>query len=246
VSRRHLYATALASLLCLLTARPACASSFQFGDFTTFTGADWGGTPGTDPGATALANLYDTVYAPTFGIVTVGSTSGYTMRFTDSQSVMGYLPSVGNFAPLNGNVLDPITTASGGFGGEVLGLELNVDFSDANVLPGTVGVPFGDMELTGFGPGSPFDGLLVRQVLANVNTLLGGGTAAFTIADLGSLVGDLNASFSEGNPSTFAGNHLEAPTVAAPVPEPATLTLLGSALFVLGRSRLGRRREARR
>ena len=61
------------------------------------------------------------------------------MSFTDADSVLAYLGAVGPFAPLNGNVLDPITTASGGLGGEVLGLELNVDFSDANALPGALG-----------------------------------------------------------------------------------------------------------
>ncbi len=240
--RRHFYATALASLLWMLTARPACASSFQFGDLTTFTENDWGGTPGTDAGATALVSFYDTVYASAFGIVTVGSASGHTMSFTDFDSVLAYLGAVGPFAPLNGNELDPITTASGGFGGEVLGLELDVDFSDANVLPGALGVRFGDLELTGFGAGSPFEGLRVRQVLADVNTLLSGGTSAFTIADLGSTVGDLNASFSEGNPSTFAGNHLIVPTETTPVPEPATLTLLGSALGLFAGMRRARSR----
>ncbi|HEY7291727.1 MAG TPA: PEP-CTERM sorting domain-containing protein [Vicinamibacterales bacterium] len=230
----------------IFAARTAWASSFQVGDFTTFTSADWGGTPGTDLGATTLGKFYDTVYEPEFGIVTVGSTSGYTMRFTDPESVVAYLPSVGPFAPLNGSVLDPITTASGGFGSEVVGLEFNVDFNDANVLPGTLGVRFGDLQLTNFAAGSPFEGLTVRQMLGDVNTLLGGGTTSFTITDLGSLVGDLNASFSEGNPSTFAQNHLIVPTGTTTVPEPATLTLLGSALVVFAGTRRSRRRQPQR
>ena len=78
-----------------------------------------------------------------------------------------------------------------------------------------------------------------------MNTLLGGGTTAFTISDLGSLVGDLNASFSEGNPSTFADNHLNVATEAPPGPEPATIALLGSGLIGLVARRRGRGRQPR-
>ena len=239
--RRHVYATALASFLWMLTARPACASSFHFGDLTTFTQNDWGGTPGTDAGATALVNFYDTVYASAFGIVTVGSASGHTMRFRDADSVLAYLGAVGPFAPLNGNELDRITTASGGFGGEVLGLELNVDFSDTNVLPGALGVPFGDPELAGFGP----------RVSLRPARSSGAGRREHAARRWDDCVHDCRPRVprgrperlpSEGNPSTFAGNHLLVPTETAPVPEPATLTLLGGALGVLAGMRRARSR----
>ena len=45
-----------------------------------------------------------------------------------------YQPSIGPFGSLNGNVLNPISTASGALGGEVLGLEFNVDFKNQAVL----------------------------------------------------------------------------------------------------------------
>jgi hypothetical protein len=241
--RRFLYTAVLACLVSF-TARPASASGFQVGDLTTFTQADWGGDPGTDAGATALVASYETVYMPTFGIVTVGSTAGFTMRFTDASSVLAYEPSVGPFNPLNGPTLDPITTASGGFGGEVLGLEFNVDFNDANVLPHTLNVRFGDLVMANFAAGSPFNALTVRQFLGDVNDLLGGLTSAFTIADLGSTVGDLNASFTEGNPSAFTQAHLIAPAEIASVPEPATVALLGTGLLGCAmHRRFGRRRR---
>jgi len=218
------------------------AGTWQNSDLITHTQADWGGDPGMDAGAVLLVASYDTVYASNFGVVTVGSAGGFTMSFTDAASVVAYQPSIGPFAPLNGSVLNPISTASGGFGGEVLGLEFNVDFSDAGFLPGTTGLLFGDLILANFKPifFSPFNGLTVRQFLGDVNILLGGGTTTFTIADLGTLVGDLNASFSAGTPSTFAQDHLIAPAAANPVPEPTTWMLLTTAF--LGLACIRRRR----
>jgi hypothetical protein len=216
-------------VLLLACAGAVNADVWHPGDLTTFTQDNWGGNPGTDPGAIRLVASYDTVYAGAFGVVTVGSTSKFIMSFTDSASVLKYLPSIGPFAPLNGSVLNPISTVSGAFGGEVLGLELNVDFSDAGFLPGSSGIPFGNLLLASFG-NPVFNGLTVRQFLGDANLLLGGLSAPFTIADLGSTVGDLNAAFSAGTPSTFAQNHLVAPSIGSTVPEPSTWLLLATAV----------------
>jgi hypothetical protein len=64
--------------------------------------------------------------------------------------------------------------------------------------------------------------------------LLGGGSSIITIADLSSTVGDLNASFSDGQPSLFARDHLIAPDVASATPLPATLPLFASGVGLLG------------
>jgi hypothetical protein len=216
----------------------ANATTWNVGDLTSYTQASWGddlsGVP-QGQAALLLVHKYDTVYASSFGIVTVGSTSGFTMRFSDASSVLAYMPTIGPFGPLNGNVLDPITTASGGFGGEVMGLELNVDFTDAGVLTGVSGIHFGDLILANLtGSLSVLNGLTVRQILGDVNTLLGGGSSIITIADLGSTVGDLNASFSIGQPSLFAQDHLVAPDVASATPLPAALPLFASGVGLLG------------
>ena len=224
--------TRLSIILALALASVGAASAdiWSPGDLTTYTQASWGGDPSLpDPGAVLLVAKYDTVFASTFGIVTVGSSSGFTMSFTDAASVLAYLPSIGPFAPLNGSSLNPISTGSGGFGGEVMGLELNVAFSDAGFLPGSSGLRFGDLVLTNFTPLiSPFNGLTVRQFLGDMNILLGGGSTVFTIADLGTAIQDLNSSFADGTPLPFAQNHLVAPTSTSAAPEPSSWLILTS------------------
>jgi len=220
--------------LALASVTAAQADIWNNGDLTTYTQSSWGGDPSVDGGAALLVGSYDTVYAGNFGLVTVGSSSGFTMTFTDADSVRTYLPSIGFFAPLNGSVVNPIATASGAFGGEVLGLELNVDFSDAGLLPGSSGIRFGDLVLENFTTQPVFNDLTVRQFLGDVNTLLGAGTTIFTIADLDGMVGALNAAFSDGTPTAFAQAHLVAPTSTSTVPEPSSWLLLIPAVLALG------------
>jgi hypothetical protein len=215
-------------------------TAWHVGDLTTYGQGLWGGVPGIDAGATLLVAKFDTVYAATGGVA-VGSSSGFTMVFTDTQPVLDYLPAIGPYAPLNASTFDPFTTASGALGGDVLALELNVDFSDAGFLPGTSGLRFGDLVLTGFSPTTfpQLNGLTVRQFLGDVNTLLSGGSSIVSISDLSfasptfptPLLFGLTASFSSGTPSQFAQDHLEAPSAPAQaVPEPSTL-VMSSILF---------------
>ena len=216
-------------------------TSWQMGDLTTYAQGSWGGDPGVDAGAALLVDKFDAVYASTGGVI-VGSASGFTMVFTDASSVLVYQPSIGPYAPLNGSVLNPVTTASGAFGGDVLALEFNVDFSDAGFLPGTPGLRFGDLVLIDFSTFPQLNGLTVRQVLGDANTALSGGSSIISISDLGSLVSDLNASFSSGTPQQFAQDHLVAPSTPV-VPEPSSWVLWGSGLLGLATIRRSKRRH---
>src|SRR5712691_9790 len=236
-------------VLLLACASAANADIWHNGDLTTYTQASWGGDPGIDSGAALLDASFDTVYGATFG-VTVGSFSRFTMSFTDAGSVRAYMPSVGPFAPLNGTVLNPISTSSGAFGGNVLALQFNVDFSDAGFLPGASGIPFGNLILENFTTMPALNGLTVRQFLADENTCLGGGSCLYSVTDLDfdlTLL-NVNSSFFDGTPSTFAQQHLVAPVSASPVPEPSSLRLVIAVMLGLGAPyRLSRviRRRAR-
>jgi len=224
---------ALSAATTFLDSECASATTWQVGDLTTYGQGVW--SDPTYPANALLVANFNTVYGSTGGLV-AGSPSGFTLIFTDAASVLAYLPSIGPYAALNGSALNPISTSSGAFGGDVVALTLNVDFSDAGLLPGTSGFKFGDLTLADFtGTLAPLDGLTVRQFLADMNTLLSGGSSIVTIADLGTTVSDLNASFSDGLYATqFAQDHLVAPAVTSQTPLPAALPLFASGLGAMG------------
>jgi hypothetical protein len=186
----------------------AAGCGWKDGDVITYDQAAWG-DPLT-PAASDLNTNYNSVYASTLGISEVGiaGTSGFSMQFSDAPSVIDYLPAVGTLGPLNADLSDPTSSSSGAFGGEVLALRLNIDFSDAGFLSGSAGVAFGSLTLCGFSALPALNGLTVRQFMNTVNTPLGAGSSTYSIADLDPVTASLNDSFNGGAASTFAQDHL--------------------------------------
>ena len=91
---------------------------------------------------------------------------------------------------------------------DVVALKLNLDFSRLALLPGTTGLTIGNLTLCNMSTLPSLNGLTVAQVLPIANTLLGGGTASFSIADLDPVIADINGSFDGGIVSPFAQDHL--------------------------------------
>jgi hypothetical protein len=153
----------------------------------------------------------------------------------DPRGCRWFLPALRTF--LNNDLVDPTTSASGAFGGYVLALQNNVDFTDAGFLGGSAGVLFGDLVLHDLAaPYRPsLSGLNVRQFLAEANFALGAsGIGRYTVDDFAILTDEVSRAFEGGQPSQFAQDHLRI------LPEPAagTLALLG--LVVLTGHRIGR------
>jgi hypothetical protein len=187
----------------------ACPGSggWNDGDFVTYGQGSWTDQP---PATALLLTHYGPVYASTNNVFQVGipGTAGFSMLFSGSDALLAYLPEVGTPAALNTDLVDPTTSASGAFGGDVSAFKLNVDFSDAGRMPAATSLRFGDLTLCGIDTLPALNGQTVRQVLATANTLLGGGSAFTTIANLSPIIRNLNLAFSGGIVSTFAQEHL--------------------------------------
>jgi hypothetical protein len=232
-------------LLILVWAGPAQADGFSSGQFVTYTQAAWG-VGGVAAATSLLTADYNSVYQGTGGDLIVGVTGTpgqYFLELDSSGAVLDILPTVGLATALTANQIDPIPFPSV-FGGDVVALALDVDFSKAGLL-GTSSTPFGDLVLVNFGPASspnsvnPFEelnGLTVNQFLATANTCLGGGPCQLGIDNTDQITLDLGAAFFEGTPSTFAEDHLVLPSsTTTPAPEPSSVALLAAGLLgILG------------
>ena len=226
--------------MALACAAAAHADTWQTGDLTTYNQGVWGGDPTVDAGAAVVTTSFYTVYPS--GFLVLGS--HFSLTVDNPAAVIAYLPAVGSPAPLTGSVLDPSSTVSGTFGGNVLALALNVDFSDAGLLPGTSGLSFGDLILENLSSTPALNGLTVRQYLADLNTALGGDAPIYGLDTLDPITGELNGSFGSGiGVSSWAQDHLVAPAASSAVPEPSSWIGLATVLLGFGGTRLWRRHK---
>jgi len=151
------------------------------------------------------------LYTP--GVPGHPSNGGLYIAFDSPQALLAYLPAPGAAGQLNASALDPTSTSAGSFGGDVLALRLDVDFSDAGRLPTSSSLKFGDLTVCGLTDTptstSEFNGMSVREVLAALSAVLGGQATTDTDDTLDAVAYYLSGSFEGGTPSTWAQQHLE-------------------------------------
>jgi hypothetical protein len=169
---------------------------------TTYTQGGWGAQPnGNNPGALLAAN-FSQVY-PSGVEVGIPGAGGFSMTFSSASAVNSYLPAGGKAGALTADLANPTSSSSGVFGGQVLALQLNVDFSSAGVTLATLaGAVYAES-------GMCMDGATVAQILAAANTALGGSSVTgCTISDLNGLATNLNEAFDNGVLSGWGLIHL--------------------------------------
>jgi uncharacterized repeat protein (TIGR01451 family) len=114
--------------------------SWQRGDLTTYAQSDWANE--------ALPESVAAYEIENSSDETLSVGVGNTLYFDEAGAVGAYLPASGPPGVLGSSELDPTQTSAGVFGGDVVALKLNVDFSGsyaprACAPPGTTACPWG-------------------------------------------------------------------------------------------------------
>jgi hypothetical protein len=181
----------------------ACPGGWAEGAMLTYNQNAWG-----EPSSTAGSLLgfnFDSIYGSGLE-VGISGTGGFSIVFSSPGSVFSYLPAIGPIGTLTADLVDPTSTSSGSFGGIVVALTLNIDFSDANIIAGSSNL--GDLRICGFSLLPAVNDQTVRQFSTTANTILGGGAGAFGAEEAAAVANLINNAFTDGNPSSFAQDHL--------------------------------------
>lgn len=157
--------------------------------FRTQTQGGWGAKPNGNNPAKFLADNFIAVY-PTG--VAVGGTKW--LKFTAANKVEAFLPAGGTAGVLLVNGTNVTTSAAGVFAGQVLALQLSVDFSAA----GKTRTGLGGL----FVVSGKLAGRTVNEVLAMANAVIGGNLSALpvgvSLTDLNGIVDSINNNFVDG------------------------------------------------
>ncbi len=180
---------------------------WEDGDMVSYSQDSWGGDPTMNAAAALLLAQFNFRY-PAGVEVGISGAAGFSLAFTSASAILDYQPASGTFAALNSDLLDPTSSASGAYGGFVLALQLDVDFTDSGNVSGTSGLLFGDLRLCGLTTTPAYNGMTVRQFLGEMNVALGAGPAAYSFFDMAFLTSDVTTAFEGGSVSLFAQQHL--------------------------------------
>lgn len=173
------------------------------GDYTTYSqggyGQDWTynkktntwSPPNGGPGK-LLADNFATVYPSGIEIGIPGS-GGYSIKLSSAKAVGDYLPGNGTPGALTADLVDPTSSSSGTFGGQVLTMKINVDLSAAGKL-GNV-CCLGNLYYCD--ASSSLHGQTISQIIAAANTALGGGAlpSGYSYSSLTDLLDNLVQAF---------------------------------------------------
>jgi hypothetical protein len=155
--------------------------------YKTFTQGGWGAKPsGNNPGK-FLSDKFNQAYPA--GFVQIGGVK--TLKFTSAYAIEKFLPQGGTPARLTSSLVNPTSQLSV-LAGQVLALQLNVDFS----IKGYTRAGLANLTVVS----GELEGSTVSQVLALANSVLGGGAlpSGVSLSDLNNIVSKINENFDGG------------------------------------------------
>ena len=136
------------------TAKDACGNSATGVQIITRTGCGcgcsytqggWGAPPNGNNIAQYMTNKFSMVYSTVPIGPLIGRSGISSARWSTAAAVINYLPAGGTPSTLaTGNVVNPTSTPAGSFGGQVLALTLNVNFS-SSAPSALIPAGFGDL-----------------------------------------------------------------------------------------------------
>ena len=149
----------------------------------------WGASPNGNNPAKLLQNNFAVVYPA--GFVQIG-TSARFLKFTTSTAIKNFLPAGGTASTISASATNPTYSSAGVFAGQVLALQLSVDFSEAGIKKrGLKNQVVASGELAGYSVG---------QVLALANSAIAGGAlpSGLTLSELNAIVDAINNNYDNG------------------------------------------------
>ena len=222
--------------LSLFFVSAARADTWSAGAVVTYNQSEWGDP--TNAAGILMDDNFDAIYASAGGVFEIGSTTpGFFMVFTGAVDLVDFLPTSGLPGPLDANLVNPFTSPTGLFGGEAAALKLNLDFSNAGLLPNSSGLLLGNLVLTGFsGSEASLNGMTVDQFFGLSQEALAGQATSIGLTDIDNITANINDAFDAGQVDSFAQDHLVAPGSSVAMPEPPTVLLaavgvLAAAIF---------------
>ena len=174
-----------------VTSTSSCSTQVTLGKpmgYTTYTQGGWGAKPsGNNPGA-LLASKFGSVYG--CDGLCIGSYK--TLSFTKACAIETFLPQGGTPGVLGATKTNPTSSAAGVFAGQVLALQLSVDFSKH-------GVTKSGLEQLHLASG-PLKTWRIDEVLKLANQVLGGCSLprGLSLSDLKGVVDAINNNYDNG------------------------------------------------
>ncbi len=184
-------------LVCFLVTFTLSSSFAQYSDgendeaFRTQTIGGWGATPsGDNPGAYLHAH-FDQVFSA--GLV-IGSGQN-TLTFTSAEAITKYLPASGKSTALDGAYIDPLKAeVRNTLAAQAIATTISLAFDAAIKDYAASDLNLANMEVAV----GTFEGMLVKEVLAEANKVLGGEESEFTAAQLNEALTEVNQSYVDG------------------------------------------------